>query len=346
MRADGIEPTRPAWKAGVLPLNYARVGAGQQLPPVCLSVKPAAPAQAPVQTVLQEVTEVTERSIATLLSPFRPVKPGSNRTVTARNGDTPQPCARRRDRDFGRVNIVLFEPEELGVPLPRSDRRVEHVLKVLRRNAGEPFDAGVVNGTRGKAEISAMTETTVTFAYHPSTVIPDAEPITVVVGLPRPQTARDILRDATTLGIAALHFVRTERGDASYAQSTLWSSGEWRRHAVAGAEQAFETTVPTVSCGKRLTDVLDAVCTADPHEAQIRIALDNYEAPLALSQIPFLTETNVLLAVGPERGWSNDEREMFRQRGFQLAHLGTRVLRTETAVLAAVTLARSKLGLM
>ncbi len=232
------------------------------------------------------------------------------------------------------------------MPLPRSDRRVEHVLKVLRRGVGEPFDAGVINGTRGKAEIRELTETRATFAYVPATTPPVTEPITVVVGLPRPQTARDILRDATTLGIAALHFVRTERGDASYAQSTLWSSGEWRRHAIAGAEQAFETTVPAISCGKRLPDVLDAVCTADPNEAQIRIALDNYEAPLALSQIPFLTETNVLLAVGPERGWSSEERAMFRTRGFQLAHLGTRVLRTETAVLAAVTLARSKLGLM
>jgi RsmE family RNA methyltransferase len=53
-----------------------------------------------------------------------------------------------------------------------------------------------------------------------------------------------------------------------------------------------------------------------------------------------------VLAFGPERGWSAAERGLFRRHAFTFAHLGPRVLRTETATLAALALIRAKLGLM
>lgn len=53
-----------------------------------------------------------------------------------------------------------------------------------------------------------------------------------------------------------------------------------------------------------------------------------------------------MLAFGPERGWSAADRAVLRGSGFALVHLGPRVLRTETAVVAAVALVKAKLGLM
>ena len=132
----------------------------------------------------------------------------------------------------GSVNLALFEPHELEEPLPRTDRRAQHVLEVLRRKEGDTFDAGLANGPRGRATITKISPQSLSIAFDPVTAAPIAPPITVVVGLPRPQTARDILRDATTLGVGSLHFVHTEKGEGSYAQSTLWSSGEWRRTSV------------------------------------------------------------------------------------------------------------------
>jgi RsmE family RNA methyltransferase len=75
-----------------------------------------------------------------------------------------------------------------------------------------------------------------------------------------------------------------------------------------------------------------------------RIALDNYEAAAALSGLP-VPALPATLAVGAERGWSDGERALLRAHGFALAHLGTRVLRTETACIAAITLLKAKLGL-
>lgn len=239
------------------------------------------------------------------------------------------------------MNLILFQPDEARLPLPRRDPRAIHVLEVLRRNVGDTFDAGLLNGPRGKATLTALTTDALTLAFAWGDAPPPLDPITLIVGLPRPQTARDILRDATSLGVAALHFVATEKGEASYAQSTLWTSGEWRRLLIAGAEQAFDTRIPEVTHGRALGE---AIAQLPP--AATRLALDNYEATLPLGDWPLASDQPIALALGAERGWSPGERELLRARCFGLAHLGPRVLRTETAVVAALAIVRTRLGLM
>ena len=237
------------------------------------------------------------------------------------------------------MNLILFETAELAAPLPRTDPRAAHLLKVLRRAVGDTFDAGLINGPRGKGTLLAIgaDALTLTFAWGPAA--PEPEPIVLLIGLPRPQTARDILREATSLGAGVLHFFRAEKGEASYAQSTLWSSGEWRRHLVTGAEQAFDPRLPAITHGQTLSQVIAAV----PSGAT-RIALDNYESPQPLSAVAVASP--VALAFGAERGWSAAERGQLRASGFAFAHLGPRVLRSETAVIAAVAVVRSRLGLL
>jgi RsmE family RNA methyltransferase len=238
------------------------------------------------------------------------------------------------------VNLVLFEPSELAAPLPAHDRRAVHIREVLRRQPGERFDAGVVNGPRGKATLVGIADSGLELAFSWETGTPAPEPITLIVGLPRPQTARDVLRDATTLGVGALHFVRTERSDPNYQRSQLWSSGEWRRHIIAGAEQAFHTAIPEVTHTLTLAEALQGL----PANT-FRLALDNYEASAPLSATPPPAATPTVLAVGGERGWTAADRAALREHGFTLVHLGGRVLRTETAVTASLTLLRAGLGL-
>jgi RsmE family RNA methyltransferase len=239
------------------------------------------------------------------------------------------------------VNLILFDPAEIDQPLPRGDRRARHILDVLRRQPGDTFDVGLINGPRGKATLGVATPDALvlTFAWGPEP--PSLDAITLIVGLPRPQTARDILRDATTLGVRALHFVRTEKSEASYAQSTLWSSGEWRRHVIAGAEQAFATRIPEVTFGRGLGDIVAGL----PTDA-VRIALDNYESPIPLGEFSPAPDRPHVLALGAERGWSARERDELRAQRFVFAHLGRRVLRTETACVAALAILRAKLGWM
>jgi RsmE family RNA methyltransferase len=235
------------------------------------------------------------------------------------------------------VNLILFEPAETARPLSRRDPRAVHVLQVLRRREGETFDVGLIEGPRGKGTLVAIGPDSLSIEFTWGALTAALDPITLIIGLPRPQTARKILQEATALGVAEMHFVTTDKGEASYAQSTLWSSGEWRRHLIAGAEQAFDTRLPGVTCRHSLNDAL-AVCSPNGS----RVALDNYESPQAFPALDLASP--VTLALGPERGWSADERDRLRGSGFAFAHLGTRVLRAETAVVAALALIKTKLG--
>lgn len=237
------------------------------------------------------------------------------------------------------VNIILFHPSEVELPVPRHDPRAQHILNVLRRQPGDTFDAGVLNGPRGKGSVVAIEKDFLRLAFAWGEAPPPLDPLTLVIGLPRPQTARDLLREGTSLGVAAMHFVRTERGEASYADSSLWRSDEWRECVISGAAQAFCTRLPDVTHGRALGETLAAL-PAGP----ARIALDNYEAAIALNEFSPPAGSPVVLAVGSERGWSAGERDLLRQHGFVFAHLGARVLRTETACVAAVALVRAKCG--
>jgi RsmE family RNA methyltransferase len=237
------------------------------------------------------------------------------------------------------VNIVLFEPGELDKPLPLDDRRARHVIDVLRLGAGDVFDAGIIDGPRGKATIAGMGPAGVRLEFAWGEETPALDPITLIVGLPRPQSARKVLQDATSLGVSAMHFVLTERGEPNYARSRLWSTNEWRRHLIDGASQAFATRLPAVTAGRRLEEALEALAAKGS-----LLALDNYEGACRLSEAR--VEMPVVVALGPERGWSAAERNLLRASGFQLVHLGERVLRVETACVSALAVVKARLALL
>lgn len=249
-----------------------------------------------------------------------------------------------------RLNLVLFDSIEIAAPLPRTDARAMHVLEVLRRAEGDSFDVGQVNGPRGRAVLRRITPEHLELEFAWGVPMPPRLPLALLAGLPRPQTARKILVDAATLGVTTLQFVATERSDPNYAASTLWTSGEWRRHLLAGAAQAFDTRIPDVSWDKSLKQTMGIVAGANDSGERERIplllALDNYEASMRLGEVDVGPLRPVCLAFGPERGWGAGDREILREAGFVLAHLGESVLRTETAVVAALAILAGRQGRM
>jgi len=239
------------------------------------------------------------------------------------------------------VNIILFSSSELTLPLPRGDARARHILEILRRSPGEQFDAGIINGPRGKGTLVRTDEAALQLSFVWDLPPPPLPPLHLIIGLPRPQTGRDILREGAALGVASMDFVLSDKGEPGYARSTLWSSREWESLVIAGASQAFCTHLPLVTHGRSLADSLAVVPAGGA-----RIALDNYEASRPLGNVTLPAAGPVTLALGPERGWSEGERCKLRQGGFQFAHLGARVLRVETACVTAVAVIKTRLGLL
>ncbi|MGH8017639.1 MAG: 16S rRNA (uracil(1498)-N(3))-methyltransferase, partial [Opitutaceae bacterium] len=225
-------------------------------------------------------------------------------------------------------------------PLPPNDPRHAHIRRVLRRGVGDSFDCGLINAARGKAIVTNDTAAGLRLEFQWGDKPPSLDPITLLIGLPRPQTARKILRELTALGVARMHFFQSAKGEPSYAASSLWGSGEVRRHLIEGAQQAFCTRLPEVAVFPKLGAAIDAAPATN-----LRTAMDVYEGNVSVASLP-LPDADATIALGPERGSDAREREILRQRGFTLAHLGRRVLRSETACVAAVAILKARLGLL
>jgi 16S rRNA (uracil1498-N3)-methyltransferase len=237
------------------------------------------------------------------------------------------------------LNLILFEKHEISAPLSLDDPRAVHLKSVLRRNKNELFDAGIVNGPRGKGRI--IKESTgslmIEFDFSSAPATDSLYPVILAVGLPRPQTARKILREVTSLGASRIYFFGTDRGEESYKKSSLWTSGEVRKHLIHGAEQAFCTLLPRVEVFSSLCACIEALPPGD------RVALDNYEGVMSLASCTYSSEWTGIL-VGPEKGWSPGERDLLRRKNCILVHCGSRVLRTETASVAGMTLILARRG--
>lgn len=229
------------------------------------------------------------------------------------------------------MNLMLIPDAADQLVLKKGDPRIAHICGVLGMKEGDRFDVGAVNGPRGKASIVSVGEQGMELKLTWGALPRKPLGVSLIVGLSRPQTMRKVLREAPALGIAEIHVSKCQRGEPAYAASSLWTSSEWSELLHLGTEQAFSTFVPKLTHQESLADALDAVSGADV------VALDNYEATVPLAKWK-PSERKTALCIGPERGWHGPERDELRSHGCVLAHLGPRVLRTETAMIAGVSL--------
>ncbi len=230
------------------------------------------------------------------------------------------------------MNLILFEKSFETTRLEAKDPRAEHIFKVLRARVGTKVFVGFVNGLRARAEVMLVeADGAISLKVIGTEPAPCPLPIRLLLGLPRPHTAKRILFEAASIGVHELHFFEAERGEPSYAQSSLWTTDEWKERLRLGTEQSFGTHVPEVGMH---TDLQSAISYLQGEG--VHLALDNYEAAGSLSQLLPETAQSIVIALGPERGWSPGERDTFRKNGWKLAHLGAHVLRLETACTAAV----------
>jgi 16S rRNA U1498 N3-methylase RsmE len=258
------------------------------------------------------------------------------------------------------VNIILFEEHELGKALPRRDERTIHLLKVLRKKTGDSFDAGVLGGNRGTGTIEKINlDGSILYSLNLDEAPPPRLPLRLAVGFPRPIQLRRLLRDLSNLGLEAIDLMGTELGDKSYRDTKLLSDGGAEAALIEGAVQSRDTLIPTLSVYAGLEEWLAEKPWAKPeHPRQappetaaglaaglrpLLIAADNVRPGGSMTRLSLMRRSAVL-AIGPERGWSDAERDRLEEAGFLRLSLGERALRTETACVAAAVLALEKIG--
>jgi 16S rRNA (uracil1498-N3)-methyltransferase len=245
--------------------------------------------------------------------------------------------------------LILEEGERL---LPPQDPRARHILKILKKGPGDTLLAGIAGGEAGLARVISVGPEGISLDFEASGSPAPLHPLTLVLGFPRPIQLGRILKDLTSLGAGKIVLAHTELGEKSYVQSSFLKEGGIRPSLIEGAAQAASPLLPRVTWAWSLGAALDDVesgaglASGGAGPGPQCYALDNKEPSLTLSAAPIKRGGPLFLAVGSERGWSDAERALLRERGYALASLGQRVLKTETAALVAAAVALEKAGLI
>ncbi|MFP4194770.1 MAG: 16S rRNA (uracil(1498)-N(3))-methyltransferase [Desulfobacterales bacterium] len=234
------------------------------------------------------------------------------------------------------------DPAELEKPEPIiSGTQADHIRRVLRLTEGEDIDLVDGTGRCFKARITGFKKNAVHVAIIEQTSVradPDIELI-LAQGFLKENKMDDLIRQTTELGITRWVPMFTERTVARPDTRRLEKRlKRWRSIAVEAIKQCKRSIVPEISPAMEFSDVLNLADTVD-------LALFFWED--ADSLIPVGSggkPKSVLLMLGPEGGFSEKEARSAQIRNMQFATLGPRILRAETAALAACSLAQYLYG--
>jgi len=214
----------------------------------------------------------------------------------------------------------------------------EHLARVLRARVGQEFDIATELAVR-KSRITSIAERRVEFELGEEVPAATAAKITLALAVFKFDRMEWAIEKCTELGVAHIVPVIAQRTDVHLAAATIKRTERWRRIARQAAEQSRRALPPEIAAPVELPEALRL-----PGDVRIVLAESEENALLRDVLEPLPQEAEIVLAVGPEGGWTIDEFESFHQAGWTSASLGKTVLRAETAAIAATAIATSELS--
>lgn len=215
-----------------------------------------------------------------------------------------------------------------------SGEEALHLRQVLRAERGQRYE--ISDGERVYlAEIEEFRKQTVTFRVLEELPQPGILlGITLGVALIKFDRLELLIEKATELGVSRILVFPAIRSEKGLEKAVPKRLERWRRIAQEAAKQSHRVRAPEISEAPNLA----AIC----NDAKgLRLLLDEQGATPILSAIPPLTErtqgAEATLLLGPEGGWDPREREEALASGFVSSWLGQRILRAETAAMAALS---------
>lgn len=217
------------------------------------------------------------------------------------------------------------------VTLPKH--AAHHAREVLRLAPGAHVRIFDGRGAEFEAMLEAVTRREVTARLAGMVPARPESPlrVTLAVSALKGDRMELVIQKATELGVVDIRPVVTTRTDAAARPALRGTRQErWDKVASGAAEQSGRAVVPEVLPTTTLDELLGS-----PFEGRRLVFLN---APGLATLAPKPRPTSALLLIGPPAGFEEREIAAARSAGFEATSLGPRVLRTETASLAAVTL--------
>ncbi len=212
-----------------------------------------------------------------------------------------------------------------------NDERVEHCHSILKVKLGDEIKlclvglglctGCVVEISKQQLKISISQQVELKHQQHSQLKM-------MFIGLARPQTIKKILEYGTSMGVTHFYFLPAELSEKSYATSKVWQKENIEHHLFLGLAQSnFYFMLPKVEVLLSWKDI----------EVRLNHIKQRYLGSWQKNEIQFQQLESFAVALGPERGWTQQEEEFWRGLNFSDMSLGESVLRVETALVSALS---------
>jgi 16S rRNA (uracil1498-N3)-methyltransferase len=214
-----------------------------------------------------------------------------------------------------------------------------HLGNVLRAQPGQIYELS--DGQRvclGRVE--RVSRDRVEFALVEE--IPGYQPrvdVTLLLAVVKFDAFEWAIEKATELGVSTIVPLAAARSDKAHVAAAGKRAERWRKLLAEASQQSRRVKVPALQDAARPAEVFPK------QSAAIKVVLsERPEAPALRKLLSGATAPSAALAIGPEGGWTDEEFALAPKAGFREASLGKLILRTETAVIAALASINYALG--
>lgn len=231
------------------------------------------------------------------------------------------------------VRIYTSEPLMSGQTRTLTPAASRHVSRVLRLGAGDPITVFDGSGTDYQAEIIGIARESVRVRVGAGRAVSRESPLHVMLlqGVSRGPRMDMVVQKATELGVTEILPVHTTRSVVHLAgERAAARLAHWRSIAASACEQCGRSVLPAIHPP---AEFANAALPVSPGTLGLILHPDGAMAGVLREERP----ERVLLAIGPEGGFTPDELAAFANSGWTRLRLGPRILRTETAPIAALS---------
>lgn len=232
------------------------------------------------------------------------------------------------------MNRILLEKDEIDTDgrAALGGRRAEHIAKVLGSRAGDSVRIGVIDGPRGDGRIEslgsgqAQLRCTLDMSPMPPTGV------SLLLAIPRPKVMHRLWAPLASLGVDKIVLTNAAKVERNYFDTHWLELSAFRPLLIEGLEQSGDTRLPSVHICRRFKPFIEDE-SQQIFGTATRIVCHPGRTQSLGSVLPS-GRAEIVIAIGPEGGWTEFELELLCGHGFACASFGNRTLRTDTAVYA------------
>ena len=228
------------------------------------------------------------------------------------------------------MNYLVIEPDDVNNnQVHLEGPRAVDLIKTHALKEGLNISVLVVGGMRGKAQVERLSSQELVLELDLTEEALVKNPVTLIVGLCRPQSVKKVIAAAMAYGVQKLEFVRTANSEKSYLDSKIWHPENLKQEITLAMAQTGDSIAVEINCHQRFLPFLDTLASRQEFSSASKLLADGRAAPLVNAEE---SASHSYLAIGSETGWTEYEVEQFTGLGFQSFSMGPRMMRIEHAV--------------